>query len=229
MQQDLNVPVIAIDGGAGTGKGTARRIIAQRLGFHELDSGLLYRALAIIDSRLDCAWCGRPTPLLKACTNGFELELRAGSIILNGEDVTRLIKDQKVAAKASELAKYGEIRQALHEHQLKMRKMPGLVADGRDQCFIFDTPYRFFFIASDEVCAMRRAKELGLEGDTAYETILSQVRARNYDDIHRKINPLRPHPEAQIINTNDLTPEQVMSQVLQVCEQRGLVLEGLRK
>ena len=194
----LDTPVIAIDGFAGSGKGTARAIVAERLGFHQLDSGVLYRAVALQSHRKGL----KKIKQLEAVASRLNVTFIGKRIILDGRDETRIIRSDKIGKIASVVAQIPEVRMALRRFQLGMRKPPGLVADGRDQGEIFDGSCRFFLETPAEIRAQRRVEEFKARRQKAdYEKILAEIKRRDDADINRKISPLKPHPRAWFIDT----------------------------
>ena len=206
------VPVIAIDGGAGTGKGTAAQTLAKILDYHLLDSGILYRAIGLAahlgGSLTDNA-------AIVSITEQVSIESCDGKVFLEGKDVTVRVRSDECAVYASIVAQIGEMRMELRKRQLEMRKPPGLVADGRDMGFIFDPARRFFLTALPEVRAERRFLEFTQKKVPAkYEDILKGIIARDNSDQNNPVHKLRPHESAIIIDTSFLSREEVLGQIL---------------
>lgn len=195
--------MIAIDGGAGTGKGTARMGVAKKLGFNAWDSGLLYRALGLQVAAMNLL-CNNQRIIELA--SSIQIQLVDETVLVNSEDVTSTIRSDEAGKSASIVAQIPEVRAIFHQMHLAQRKMPGLVADGRDMGFVFDTPYRFFLTTSPEERARRRVlqfermKILWVD----YDSILLEILRRDESDKNNPANQLRPHPEATIIDTTDL-------------------------
>jgi cytidylate kinase len=214
VTQNLAVPVIAIDGGAGVGKGTARMHVAKRLGFHGLDSGVLYRALGIVckredvlDSEAQCAYLARELGV------AFDGE----QVFLDGRNITNEVRSEEAGKLASIVAALPTVRKALVELQLSFRKAPGLVADGRDMCVIFDTLHRFFLTASPGERAKRRFKQLQERGvNCLFQEVLQGVIERDRADENRAASPLRRHPDAIEIDTTRLRPEDVCAKIVYI-------------
>jgi cytidylate kinase len=142
-------------------------------------------------------------------------------IFLDGKDVTKVIRSDLGGAAAKRVAKFPEVRQALLDFQLGRREAPGLVADGRDQCFIFDTPHRFFLETDPKECASRRMTEFENRGIAACrETVLSEIIQRNHEDRTRAVSPLCPHPQAIVIDTTLLTRAQVAEMIISAYRNR---------
>lgn len=204
-------PVIAIDGGAGTGKGTARAGVAKALGFLELDSGVLYRATG-----WECRRKGVSLPAdCKMVVEELNIVVEGSRIYLNGVDETANIRSDECGQLASQVGAMKEVREGLLDFQLRMRKHPGLVADGRDQGLIFENSCRFFLTADAEERARRRVKqleELGLPH--VFEDVLRGIRERDKTDRTRSTSPLMPHPKAKVIDTTKLSPDEVVATIL---------------
>lgn len=211
VTQDLSVEVVAMDGHAGSGKGTAAGRVAKRLGFHRLDSGVLYRAVGLI-----CHLRNLTTvPEIVEVTRCLDITIEDETIFLEGKDQTQRIRSDEVAELAKNVASIAQMREALHTFQFSMRKPPGLVADGRDMGRLFNTPHRFFITCDPEIRATRRMEELkrrGLEAD--YQKVLAEILQRDQDDENRRVSPLKKHPEAVLIDTSELTIAQVEEIIL---------------
>ncbi len=209
--QDLTIPVIAIDGGAAVGKGAVRQILAEILGFRSLDSGVLYRVLGLL-----CYEEGI-TETVKMAERASQLNLR-----FDGEDIwvdnrnrTKDVRSELGGNQASIVSKILEVREALLHFQLGMRQSPGLVADGRDMGDIFEKSYRYFLETEMEVKAERRVKQLKRQGQSPnYQEILEAIKKRDHEDQNRKVSPLKPHPDALIINTSYISAQQVAKMIL---------------
>ncbi len=209
--QDLAVDVIAIDGGAGAGKGATRYGVARKLGLHELDSGVLYRAVTLIS--LDNSFTEVGDIINVA--NHLDISVQGENVFLEGCDRTEEIRSNRISVLTPPVAQILEVREAVRTFQLSMRKAPGLVADGRDMGYIFETQFRFFFRADAKVRARRRMKQYLDAGRVVdYDTILAQIQERDYQDENRAIAPLRPHPEAIIVDTTKMTIEEQVNFVI---------------
>jgi cytidylate kinase len=209
------VPVIAIDGPTASGKGTIAAGVARRLGFHYLDSGSLYRLVA-----LEAQEGGADLDdgaALAAIAAGLQPEFQAGRIRLRGRDVTDLIRQESVGVAASRLAVQPAVRQALVQLQRQFRALPGLVADGRDMgTAIFpDAPLKIFLTADVQSRADRRHKQLIEKGFSSNITgLLKVLRERDNRDANRAVSPLRAAEDAVVIDSTDLSIEQTIEQVL---------------
>jgi cytidylate kinase len=209
----VSVPVIAIDGPSASGKGAVASRLAERLGFHYLESGALYRVLALIALRTGEA--GEPGLALAATT--MPLRFQGGHILLAEQDISEDIRSEACGNKASEVARIPGVRQALMTRQRAFRQPPGLVADGRDMGTIVfpDAALKIFLTASPEVRAERRYKQLIDKGIPANLRSLSRDLAeRDERDRKRSVAPLVPAPDSQVLDSSALSIDQVVEQVL---------------
>ncbi len=211
----ISAPVIAIDGPSGAGKGTVAVKVAQRLGFHYLDSGALYRLVGLYALRngIDVETDKHLGTLVRA----LAIEFRDGEIYLARERVTDLIRTEAVAEKASQIAKLPEVRQALMSLQRAFRRAPGLVADGRDMATVVfaDATLKVYLDASVEARAGRRYKQLidkGLDANLA--TLLRDLRQRDARDSNRSVAPLQKSLDAQVLDTTNLTVDEGVDKVV---------------
>ena len=214
------IPVLAIDGPSGVGKGTVARIMAQKLGWHLLDSGAIYRAFALaVDARnIDVT---DESALVEVANNldlAFKTEANSElvSVYLDGQDVSKVLRTEQTGEMASKIASIGLVRAALLKRQQAFAKIPGLVADGRDMGTVVfaNTPFKVFLTASAQERANRRLKQLqnqGSEGIISH--ILADVVARDERDSSRKHSPLKPAKDALIIDTTELSIDEVITQV----------------
>jgi cytidylate kinase len=209
------VPVIAIDGPTASGKGTVAQRVAERLGFHYLDSGALYRLVALAASRggvrLDAE--AALAKLAAALPARFDGDL----ILLSDEDVTDAIRAEAVGHAASRVAALGTVRAALLTRQRGFRQPPGLVADGRDMGSVVftDAVLKVFLTASPEVRAQRRYKQLKAKGmDANMPTLLQDIQERDLRDSRRAVAPLQQMADAHPLDTTSLSIEEAVAQVL---------------
>lgn len=212
-------PVIAIDGPSGSGKGTIAARVAESLGFSLLDSGALYRVLGIACHRhnIDLADPAAVANLASKLDIQFGRS-GEGSVWLDGEDVSLAIRTDLGSDMASKVGAIQEAREALFQRQLAFRQDPGLVADGRDMgTTVFpDATLKIFLTASVEERAQRRYKQLIGKGiDAILPALLRDLKERDRRDSERAISPLKPAEDAIVIDTTDLTIDQVVQQVLE--------------
>jgi len=220
------VPVITIDGPSGSGKGTISRAVAAALGFSLLDSGALYRLVALAGRRagIDLSeadrlaeLCGRVDIRFGATADGAE------QVLLDGAEVTQAIRTEQAGNDASQVAALGPVRTALLERQRRFVQPPGLVADGRDMGTVVfpDAALKIYLVASIEERAHRRYKQLIEKGLPANLTGLSNaISERDRRDTTRTVAPLKPSADAVVIDSTGLTIEQVVAQVLQLARGR---------
>ena len=209
----MSAPVIAIDGPSASGKGAVASRVAEALGFHYLESGALYRLVAL--RALQTGEDGEGQ--LAGIAAGMAVTFRRGSIVLDKQDVTDEIRSEAVGNKASEVARHPTVRQALLKRQRAFREPPGLVADGRDMGTIVfpDAALKVFLTASPEVRAERRYKQLIDKGIAANLRSLSRdLTERDERDKKRSVAPLVPAPDSQVLDSSALSIDQVVEQVL---------------
>jgi cytidylate kinase len=209
------VPVIAIDGPSASGKGTVAANVARALGFHYLDSGALYRlvALAARDAGADLSDEAR----LAALARELQVEFRGGTAWLDGRDVGAALRSEEVGIAASQVAARPAVRTALLERQRALRRLPGLVADGRDMGSIVfpDAPLKVFLTADVETRAGRRYKQLMEKGMYAKMTdVVEELRQRDERDSNRPVAPLKHYPDALFLDTTGISAEQAVQQIL---------------
>jgi cytidylate kinase len=204
-------PVIAIDGPSASGKGTVASRVAAQLGFHYLESGALYRLVALAG--------GVPMQAARLLDAAF----RDGKIYLKEQDVTDKIRDEAVGVRASEIAKIPEVRAALLERQRAFRLPPGLVADGRDMGTVVfpDAVLKVFLTASTATRAQRRYKQLIDKGNHANLAALSRdLEERDQRDAARAVAPLKPAADAVSVDSSDLAVDDVVDRVLKQYRER---------
>ena len=211
----IEAPVIAIDGPSGSGKGTVARGVARALGFHFLDSGALYRLVALHAQRHGVS--GDNTEALAALAQDLPVEFRGAEIYLEGERVTNAIRDESVSGAASQVAQIPQVRQALMQRQRDFRRAPGLVADGRDMASVVfpDAVLKVYLTASTEERAKRRYKQLidkGLDANLA--TLLRDIQQRDARDSGRSVAPLQKSTDAQVLDTTNLSVDEGVKQVV---------------
>ena len=218
------IPVITIDGPSGSGKGTVATLTAKDLGFRLLDSGALYRSLAVsaIKREVDLEDHQQLADLARCLNIEFDL-FNSGSVWLDGEDVSLSIRTDIVSKAASLLGTIPAVRAALHEQQLAFRKEPGLVADGRDMGTVVfpDALVKIYLTARLEERVQRRYKQLIDKGiDATLPLLLRDLKERDAKDSERPISPLKPAKDAVVLDTTDLQVDQVVQLVMSIVRDR---------
>ena len=216
---DTEVPVIAVDGPGGSGKGTITTRLAKHLGWHFLDSGALYRltALAVIKAQIsveDEAALGRLATQLNI---RFETSDHDVIAVLEEEDVTKQLRYEETGVMASKIAMIAAVRAALVTRQRRFRQFPGLVADGRDMGTVIfpDAKLKIFLTASVGIRAERRYKQLKDKGESVNLTrLFREIKARDLRDQSRSVAPLRPAEDAVIIDSTDLRIDEVFNEIV---------------
>ncbi len=209
------IPVITIDGPTASGKGTVAHRVAERLGFHYLDSGALYRLTALTALRSGTAL--NDEHALSKLARDLPCTFVGDKIMLDHENVTEAIRAEAVGNTASKIAALPTLRQALYGLQLQFRKTPGLVADGRDMGTVIfpHASLKVFLTASVDARAQRRYKQLIDKGFSAnIEDLLKDLTERDARDANRAIAPLKPADGAYILETSAITANEAVEQVL---------------
>ena len=214
----MPIPVLTIDGPSGAGKGTVSRLIAKKLGWHYLDSGSIYRSLAIAVQKasVDLAAVDK----IVKVAQGLALEFECGDeliVRLDGEDITNQLGLEQTGGMASQIAALHAVRQVLLKKQQDFKQLPGLVADGRDMGTVVfpDAENKVFLTASAEKRAQRRYKQLiEKEIDANLVQIINEIEARDRRDMERATAPLAMASDALYIDSSDMTIDAVVEEVL---------------
>jgi len=217
-------PVITIDGASGTGKGTVSQMLATRLGWKFLDSGALYRVLALAAQKHSVAFNNEKA--LEVLAEHLDVQFIAREnklplIILEGEDVTETIRTESIGNAASIIAALPAVRASLLSRQRSFRETPGLVADGRDMGTVVfpDAELKIFLTASPEERALRRYNQLKERGiSVSLGDLIKELRERDRRDQERSVAPLKPAEDAVMIDTDRLTIEEVVDRILSELE-----------
>ena len=221
-QVEQDVPVIAIDGPSGSGKGVVTWRVAQELGFHILDSGALYRLIGLaarkhrvsLDDEAALTEVARNLDVEFLPTNHMDSPL---TIVLEGEPVTDAVRTDQAGTDASTVAAVAPVRDAIRDLQRGFKQSPGLVADGRDMGTVVftDAPVKIYLTASAEARAERRYKQLIDKGiGVSLHDLFLSIQARDERDMNRKVAPLRPADDAVIIDSTMMTIDEVVARVL---------------
>jgi len=223
-----SAPIVTIDGPSGSGKGTISRAVAEHLAWHLLDSGALYRLVALAGSQsaLDPADVAGHAALATRMDVVFSVRSDGSErVILSGQDVTAAIRTETAGQGASRVAAWPAVRTALLERQRAFAQAPGLVADGRDMGTVVfpHAQLKVFLTASAAARAQRRYKQLKDKGsDVSLPALSREIAERDLRDSTRAVAPLQPASDAVVIDSTDLTIEQVVERVLALGSQRAL-------
>ena len=216
---------IAIDGPAGAGKSTIAKIVAKELGFIYVDTGAMYRAMALymINNNIDAS----DSEKISATCQGADITIRheggVQRVYLNGEDVSELVRKEEVGKMASASSVNGDVRKKLVELQQKLAQTTDVVMDGRDigTVVLPDADLKVFLTASSRVRANRRYKELTAKGETCdIDAIEKDIIDRDYRDSHREISPLKQAEDAVLVDTSEMSIEEACYTILKLIEEK---------
>lgn len=214
---------IAIDGPSAAGKSTIANHVANKLGYTHLDTGAMYRAVALQTVKENIAIDDENA--IVNMIDKMDLDMKPdGRVFLNGEDISEKIRTNEISMGASNVSKLLGVRKALVAMQQKICEKGGYILDGRDigTVVLKDAPVKIFMVASAEARAQRRVKQnkkKGIEGDD-YETILKEIEKRDYQDSHRQNSPLKQAEDAILIDTSNLTVEEVIEKVMMIVNEK---------
>ncbi len=219
----MSVPVITIDGPGGSGKGTIALRLAQDLGWHLLDSGALYRVVAV--AAMERAIAAGNEPALGELAGHLDVSFSFTggevAILLDGKKVTGKVRSEEAGALASKIAAVPAVRAALVHRQRAFRRLPGLVADGRDMGTVIfpDAGLKIFLTASVEARAGRRYKQLKEKGESVNLTrLFRDIKKRDERDMSRSLSPLTPAQDAQLIDSTEMSIETVLEEIHNLLE-----------
>lgn len=222
MNQTKPIPVIAIDGPSASGKGTVAQRVARALGYHYLDSGALYRVVALAAKARGISWQDADTLAVMAAT--LDIRFDSDRILLDGADVSDEVRSEEMGKGASQVAVHPPLRAALLDLQHSFRRAPGLVADGRDMASVVfpDAQTKIFLTASAEARAERRYKQLIQKGMHAnLPDILHDLQQRDARDSQRSTAPLQQCKDARLLETSQLTIEEAVRFVLEAAGEQN--------
>lgn len=226
---EKHVPIVTIDGPSGSGKGTVCQLLANKLGFHYLDSGALYRLLAVAAKRHGIELDNVASLAVLAAHMDIAFHMNEDGmqpkVMLEGEDVSLVIRNEGVGSEASIVAAFPEVRVALLQRQRAFAVAPGLVADGRDMGTVVfpDADAKIFLTASPEERAERRYKQLMDKGESvSLAALVEQVRKRDERDMNRKASPLVPANNAVVLDSSEMSIDEVLDSGLEIVVQNGI-------
>lgn len=224
METD-NIPVITVDGPGGVGKGTLSRQLATHYKWHFLESGALYRVLALAAKNHSVEFDNHSALAVLAQHLDVVFEENPSRIMLEGQDITRELRSETCGKSASIVAAIPDVREALLVRQRAFLQPPGLIADGRDMGTVIfpEAPLKVYLEASPEIRAQRRQKQLKEQGiDVSLEGLLVEINERDKRDKSRSVSPLKPAADAIIIDTTNLPIVDVYERVLEEAKRCGL-------
>lgn len=228
MSAEEDIPVIAVDGPSGSGKGTICRLLARELGWNLLDSGALYRLVGLAARNHGVAFDNHAA--LEVLAGHLDVQFQPGEdearVILEGEDVSTVVRTEEVGALASRVAAVPEVRASLLLRQRAFRIRPGLVADGRDMGTVVfpDAQFKVFLTASADERAQRRYKQLKDKGEAvSLPRLVADIEARDRRDIERSVAPLRPADDALVVDTTGMGIGEVFALLMAEVKERGMV------
>lgn len=220
---------IAIDGPAGAGKSTIAKLLAEKLGYIYVDTGAMYRAMAVYFSQNHVN--PEDEREINAAVVNVDITIEymdgAQQVILNGDNVTGLLRTEETGKMASKTSKYAAVRSKLVDLQRKLAKTTDVIMDGRDigTTVLPDADVKIYLTASSDARAQRRFDELKEKGqDCDFQVIKEDIENRDYQDMHREISPLKQAEDAVLVDTSDMNIEQVVSAIEKIIEEKKAVL-----
>ena len=220
-----SVPIVTVDGPSGSGKGTLSSALGRVLGWTVLDSGSLYRAIALETWRKKIEFQEAEELEVSELINSLNIELKSEKVFINGEDISEDIRTEEIGAKASKIASNPKLRRGILDFQRSFISSPGLVADGRDMGTVVfpEAQLKIFLTASASVRGERRFIQLKNKGlSVSLPDLVRQIRERDFQDENRQIAPLKAAQEAMILDSSEHTIEEVLDLAMLEVKKRGL-------
>ena len=220
-----SVPIVTVDGPSGSGKGTLSSSLGNVLGWTVLDSGSLYRAIALETWRKKIEFQEAEELEISELVNSLNIELKSEKVFLNGEDISEVIRTEEIGTKASKIASNPKLRRGILDFQRSFISSPGLVADGRDMGTVVfpEAQLKIFLTASASVRGERRFIQLKNKGlSVSLPDLIKQIRDRDSQDEQREVAPLKAAKEAVLMDSSDLTVDGVLDLALLEVKKRGL-------
>ena len=212
---------IAVDGPAGAGKSTIAKLVAKKRNLIYVDTGAMYRAMALLMIRngVDLSDTERIISLAETADISIAYEKGEQVVLLNGENVNAFLRTEAVGNAASAVSAIGAVRKKLVQLQQQLAAKSDCIMDGRDigTCVLPDASCKIYLTASSAVRAKRRFDELTAKGEECdYDKILADIEARDYRDMHREISPLKQAPDAILVDSSDMTVEEVVDRIIEL-------------
>ena len=212
---------IAVDGPAGAGKSTIAKLVAKKRNLIYVDTGAMYRAMALLMIRngVDLSDTERIISLAETADISIAYEKGEQVVLLNGENVNAFLRTEAVGNAASAVSAIGAVRKKLVQLQQQLAAKSDCIMDGRDigTCVLPDASCKIYLTASSAVRAKRRFDELTAKGEECdYDKILADIEARDYRDMHREISPLKQAPDAILVDSSDMTVEDVVDRIIEL-------------
>jgi CMP/dCMP kinase len=222
--KNTGCPVVSIDGPTASGKGTVAALVASRLGYHYLDSGAIYRVLAVAVAQAGLNPDHHPDlQVIIPMAANLPVQFKGERVLLQGNDVSEAIRTEEAGVMASRLAVVPEVRAGLLQRQRDFRQSPGLVADGRDMGSVVfpDSVLKVFLTASAQVRAERRVKQIEGRGQQAdFQAIYNDLMARDKRDTERAVAPLKPCQDALVLDCSNMPVDQVVATIQNWAQER---------
>lgn len=216
---------VAVDGPAGAGKSTIARAVAKKMNLIYVDTGALYRAMALFMLKEKVALDDRTGIVEKCLQADITIRYEDGEqvVVLNGENVNVFLRTEEVGNAASAVSPVPEVRKKLVELQKQLAAQSDCIMDGRDigTCVLPNAQLKIYLTASSAVRARRRYEELAAKGEVCdLQKIQADIEERDYRDMHREVSPLRQAEDAVLVDTSEMSVDEVISHIIGLCEER---------